>query len=508
MRYSTLIRKLVQASEEAKYQHTDIADKLKERCTQEAGIIRQTLMNAVCDPRFRMHIGAVPSWRQLVRTKLEDFAKKLEQINGLTESIALSEMDEMLMDWFDEVVSVVERMNSNLTFDVVKEKRSADEIKKALEEYIEGKSIIEDDSDDSLEILWSGEDTEDPLGYSNGGDNNKEEDCKSSPKDIKEDDEKSEQNSQGKLPSYGIGNGGKGTEKDVEERFFKKVPPSLIELARQIGRSYNVEGEPQGKFLKASKSDIAGVTTGNDLNCLLPSELALMADSQTENIFYKNFITRNLQLFASVSHSSKGNKRHDGPIIICLDTSGSMDGEPMIVAKALTFAVCIIAQRKKRKVIVVKYSDSHESFFLSNISRQRKKLMEFLSHAEVGGNNEDELFRWLFTDILPKEGDYQSGDILCVSDFGWMPISPDVMELIKKEKKKNLLFYGLNIGREDLEHGFYAQYAGLGKFSGQEIEMEEGFASPADICDSLWEYCDGKCKEVKSIKTSGKTIPS
>lgn len=136
-------------------------------------------------------------------------------------------------------------------------------------------------------------------------------------------------------------------QKEVEDRFLTQVPPSLIRLAKLIGRSGDGIMSTEGTFSTASKSYIGGITTGDDLNSLLPSELALLSESSTQRLFYKNYITKRLQVFASMSHESKGKKHRDGPIIICMDASGSMEGDPVLVAKALTVAICIIAQRKR-----------------------------------------------------------------------------------------------------------------------------------------------------------------
>lgn len=510
MKYSVLIRKLIKASEEAKWQGVDVAERLKERCVYGIDIIRQTLMNCVCDPRFRMHIGAIPNWRELVRRQLEDFAARLQSITPLTEEVAMAEMDSMLSEWIASAMSLSEAADREMKYVSIDKGDRHQYIRKALEDYVNGVPL--EDEQDLSTLAWSGEETKDSMMYDeenegdedgevtdqHGEDEESEGDDESSERegeDDNEDDENPLSMFGNGSSAYGIGRG-RGNEREIEDRFFANVPPSLIELARRIGRSAELDGEPQGSFMSASKSDIAGITTGNDLNCILPSELALMASPTTENIFYKNYVTRNLQLFASVSHSSKSKNHHDGPIIVCLDTSGSMMGEPVTVAKALTFAVCIIAQRKKRKVIVVKYSDTHEPFFLRNISAERKQLLDFLKFSESGGNNEDELFRWLFTDLLPSQGDYQYGDILCVSDFGWTGISPETMELIRQEKEKNMKFYGLNIGRKDFEDGFFPMLASMSR-----SDDDTGWGTPDKVCDSLWEYTNGVCKEVKKIQT-------
>lgn len=513
MRYQSLIRKLIQASWEARNQNKDIADTLKARCINGIDIIRQTLMNCVCDPRFRMHVGVIPQWNKMAQEWLEKLASELESTSNLTEELAMYKMDIMLSEWFEWFINYAESNEAEIDYVTFDRDDPQKRIQKALEEYVNGKP--EEKEEESQEIEWSGEEPEDPLGYLNAlmeGEKQDEESAQSEDEgdsipmaseedkneSLKEQKDKNLQNELEDIKSnwQNLDKGrGRAMEQRqvIENRFMSHVPPTLIELAKRIGRSSQQHDEPSGKFMSASKSDIAGITTGNDLSCMLPSELALMASPQTENIFYKNYITRGLQLFASMSHTQKSKNHQDGPIIICLDTSSSMSGEPILVATALTFAVCIIAQRRKRKIVVVRYSDTYTPFFLKNINAQRRELQNFLSHVDMGGNNEDMVFNWMFTDLLPNQGDYQSADILCISDFGWGPISQPTMELIREEKKKDLVIYGLNIGDGENGKGFLSM---LNNELMDEMENTE-WVSPEKVCDSLWEYQNGVCKQVQ-----------
>lgn len=474
MKYSALIRKLVKASEECAWAGTDIADILKERCTSDKDIIRQTLMNAVCDPRFRMHIGIIPSWRQHASQWLGGLAEQLESVADLTESVALVKMDERLDSWIDfTFLQLDQKQNSRLAFETAP--TPEEQMRYAVEEFVSGQDTVHEEQNN---LSW--------LSIESETDPSSDDSSRHAESDGNKDSQTMPYPSQdNKTNKFGIG-GGAGMRQKQEQTLLTRVPPTLIELARRIGRSTLSGGETNGKFLRASKSDIAGIMTGNDLNCILPSELALMAAKQTENIFYKNYVTRSLQLFASASYESHGKKHHDGPIIICLDTSSSMHGEPMAVAAALTFAICIIAQRRKRPVVVVKYSNSHEYFILSNLDKDKKPLLAFLSELGMGGNDENGMFKWLFGELLTDTSNYQNGDVLCVSDFGWMPITQDVMEIITRQKKNGMKFYGLNV-LTDSNMEFCSILQNMYDYSDE--------YSPKQVCDSLWEYHNGICRE-------------
>ena len=495
MKYSPLIRKLLNISVDAKYQRKDVADWLKERCTDDADLIRQMLMNAVCDPRFKMHVAGFSSWRSRAEHCLESFAESLMSVPSLNESEAFYKMDEMLDNWMRLCIEVVRAYDDErLTFNQWKEsdRDSIKRIRQALVELMNGK-MDEDgyrtvsDEDDELALSWNitkpKKSGHNEAKTAEEYTENDEED-ESNVEDEDDDMERDTEMSSSVDSSEGFMRISAEKQKVLEDRFLTNVPPSLIRLAKLIGRSGDGIMSSSGSFPSASKSDIGGITTGNDLSSLLPTELALLAEPATQNVFYKNYATRRLQVFASTSHDTKGKKHRDGPIIICMDTSCSMKGEPVLVAKALTMAICIIAQRSRRPVLVVRYSDGHELFRLHNIGEEKKKLLDFLSVVEMGGNDEDELFRWLFTDIMPYEKGYDSADVLCISDFGWTHVGKESMELIENEKRKGMMFYGLNIGDD---HG-----ASLLGFEQNSDEFRIG--TPESVCDSLWEYCNGECR--------------
>ncbi len=269
--------------------------------------------------------------------------------------------------------------------------------------------------------------------------------------------------------------------KNLEERYLKSIPRSLIELARKIGRMGENTTYKDGRFLRAGKTDIVGITTGDDLTALLPSEIALLADVRTQDVFYRNYTSKRLQLFASASSSEKGDKHHEGPVIVCIDTSSSMDGEPVMVAKALTVAVAVIAWRKKRDVVVVKYSCTHDYMDFGNQRSSLGRLARFLSIVSMGGNNENSMFQWLFNEVEPQLPQYESADILCVSDFGWTALDDTTLRLIEEHKAKGMRFYGLNVNSEIRE---------------RLAEMED-VPDPMSVCDSVWIYENGECRQEK-----------
>jgi uncharacterized protein with von Willebrand factor type A (vWA) domain len=242
-----------------------------------------------------------------------------------------------------------------------------------------------------------------------------------------------------------------------------------------IGRTGGFGIEQGRSFSRAAKSDISGITVGDDLNSLLPSEIAMLSEKKTQDIFYRNYAEKRLQVFASASSGEKKVLRRDGPVIICLDTSSSMNGEPAAVARMLTIAVAIYAMRRRRKVMVMKYSTSYSCEAFTRV-KEIDKLMNFLRWRGVGGNDENMMFSYLFEKRLPKEPEFDAADILCISDFGWSPLDGDVKQLIADAKAGGMKFYGLGV---NLYGGGYGH--------GDEA---------INICDSKWEWQGHECVEI------------
>lgn len=283
---------------------------------------------------------------------------------------------------------------------------------------------------------------------------------------------------QRKSPEYASFGEGPTSEEiqEVESRLLAHVPKSLKKLARKIGRSGGTGASSGKSFSRASKSDISGITVGDDLNSLLPTEIAMLAEKGTQDIFYRNYAEKRLQVFASASSGERKKEHKDGPVIICLDTSSSMNGEPATIAKMLSIAVAIYAMRRKRRVMIIKYSYGYECETFTSMKKDSRKLLDFLRWHGTGGNDENRMFTYLFEKRLPQEPAYDTADILCISDFGWCYLEDDVQQMIKKAKEDGMIFYGLGVNMQEMR-----QY---------------GIEDSMDICDSKWIWEANDCYEI------------
>ena len=470
-RYRPLIRKLVDTTIEAESSDKDVAEVLRLRCFNETSLIRQTLMNAVCDPRFKIGADSASTWREDARRGLEQLADLLEKTVPLTEEKAYYALDDFLSDWFRNTLSRLQSYASP--------KKSEENPMEFLLQELENSLKVLGEAD---EQAGGGDEEKERVMIPSEGDNTMSSETEQGDVEKKQDQEGTKPHGREKGHTESI-----LTQKvHLEDMFLNSIPSSLVALARKIGRVGEHGYHQHGQFVRAGKSDIVGITVGNDMTAILPSELTLLAERKTQDVFYHNFAAKRLQLFASASQSNNGKQHKDGPVILCVDTSSSMSGTPMMVAKVLAVTVAIIAWRRKRDVVIVKYSDDYDFLELGHHRSQLAKLLKYMRTAISGGNNANRLFQSLFNDILPTLPEYETADVLCISDFGWIPLASDTIEVINVQKQQGMRFYGLNIESE----------------SSSIINAVTGFSSqsPMEVCDSVWTYERGECKEIKSIK--------
>ena len=250
---------------------------------------------------------------------------------------------------------------------------------------------------------------------------------------------------------------------------------SLYELAEILGKhnrsQKQYEKEMREKVVitteykakPAFKGQIAGICTSNNISSVLPSELALLKNPATKKLFELKFAQSQLLSFkyenlnpvqkskTEMEEISKEKQEEKGPIIICVDTSGSMSGTPENIAKTITFALTKIAIKEKRNCYLISFSTGIETLDLSSISgenssgeNQLSALVKFLRMSFNGG-----------TDALPalnhalnllQTSQWKNADLLMISDFCMGNLGEDLTQKIKAEQENKTDFYSLVIG--------------------------------------------------------------
>ena len=147
------------------------------------------------------------------------------------------------------------------------------------------------------------------------------------------------------------------------------------------------------------KSEVIGIHHSDQLSSILPAEIALLSHEDTELIFSKRFVEKKLLSFQYRSHDMASDTSMEeetikepkiaerGPIILVIDTSGSMYGQPEQIAKAISFVILSRALRQKRPCYLISFSDHIKTLELTKMGKELDTLIEFLTLSFHGGTD-------------------------------------------------------------------------------------------------------------------------
>ena len=216
----------------------------------------------------------------------------------------------------------------------------------------------------------------------------------------------------------------------------------IKELAKKMGRDYiSEEKKKQIKIPEASKSEVHGTHRSDDVMRLLPSELLNLEDETLETLFYARLLEKNLLTYELQGVTFKNGeeievtKKRTGPVVACLDTSGSMNGAPMLKAKALLLAIANILKQEDRSLHVLLFGASGEiREFAMDKQNNAAGLLTFLQQGFGGGTDFESPLKRAF-DIIALQKDYKKADVLMISD-GDCQLSPEFTQTVTSQKHK------------------------------------------------------------------------
>lgn len=199
---------------------------------------------------------------------------------------------------------------------------------------------------------------------------------------------------------------------------FKKVrkDPKLRRISELAGRYRRMAQARQRRKMNHGLDDVVGVVNGGDLARLLPSELSLLCDEDVELYGMMKLIERS----ALCRDHRRWEKEAKGPIIVFLDESGSMAGEPEYNAKAFALALAYIARHQRRWCCFCSFAsagDGLRKLVLPPGQWEPEKLIEWLSLFINGGTDLNFLYPKNLEELYTETGaERGKTDLILVTD--------------------------------------------------------------------------------------------
>jgi len=198
------------------------------------------------------------------------------------------------------------------------------------------------------------------------------------------------------------------------------------------------------------RGNIVGFNYTGDVSKVVPTEISLLNNPQTQMLFYHKFAEKQLLSYNYVMNlDGKSNKKTiKGPVVMAIDTSFSMAGKNEKIAKTVAFAIAQTALKEKRKCFLISFSSSIAVLDLSSFSGEKglTTLTDFLCQSFNGGTDIEPCVTVALNQLEKKN--YANSDILIISDFIMRDFEKKTKERIEKQKKNGTKLYSLLIGKD------------------------------------------------------------
>ena len=230
--------------------------------------------------------------------------------------------------------------------------------------------------------------------------------------------------------------------------YFEKNP-DLRKIVDFIGRR---EFDPPSDRIRLSpfgKNRIQSVRFSDSINNLLPMEAAKLLNPSLKRKFYADMVEGKLlsYQFLGKHYAGPPHIKPRGPMIVLVDTSGSMHGAPQSLAKSAVLAMAkrMLSQERDMKVILFASTSQHLEIELSSRRKMSEKFLNFLLYTFGGGTDFNTALALGLKSL--KEKDFQGADLLFITD-GKSEVSDELVLTRWEEAKKkyNAKVYSLIVG--------------------------------------------------------------
>lgn len=214
----------------------------------------------------------------------------------------------------------------------------------------------------------------------------------------------------------------------------------LRQIALLSGRFKRIAGAKRRSRVRHGADEIVDVEQGADLGRLLPLELAQLVHPRTKLLALRNLVERQCMQYAMIGTEQLGK----GPLVLCLDKSGSMEGDRDVWGTAVSLALLDLAQAERRPFALLGFDSAvkHESIVMPGQALPEAGL--FIPCD--GGTNIDAAVRRGLGIIEKHPSALQKADIVVITDGG--SNSDNAAELRDRAAKLGVTVLGIAIDVE------------------------------------------------------------
>ena len=224
----------------------------------------------------------------------------------------------------------------------------------------------------------------------------------------------------------------------VQVQAALRADPRLRRIAALAGRMRLTAKKAQQSRVEPGREEAVDVEMGDDIQRLLPSELAQIADPDLEILVLRRLVERQ-----ALQYRLAGTEAAErGPIIVLVDSSGSMSGARSEWAMGVALALLEVAARQRRPFALAHFDDGVQAAWTVEKPRSLTlaRLLEMVSFFSGGGTNVQTALDHAHALIIGRSH-MRKADVILVSDGE----SGDFSDRVESLKKVGASTYGVAI---------------------------------------------------------------
>ena len=224
---------------------------------------------------------------------------------------------------------------------------------------------------------------------------------------------------------------------------FQKVKnnPQLRRICELAGRYRRMAQSKQRQKIIHGYDDMIGVELDGDVSRLLPVEMSKLAEPLLELDMMRRLVEKQAMCreYRGVQNEGKG------PIVICVDESGSTQGDVVAQEKAFALSMYWIARHQRRWCWLVSFASRHQTdcnILIPPNKPEPAGLIDWLGHFYNGGTD-----LYVPFELIPSHWDKcpkGKTDMILITD-GQVDLNPytkqSFLEFKKREKVKLTTIY-------------------------------------------------------------------